>query len=106
MTLNKKCMKILEENEVYVSSYTNDGRVELEWFTPAGEDFLICAEVKDFPRSFKEFSDDFDVDEHIEMLMEAKRNGVSGIPSVRRLVEDAEAISDFLESLSVKLCAA
>lgn len=105
-TLKEKHIKILEENEVYISSYTDDGRVELEWFTPAGEDFLICAEVQNFADSLYEFYEDFDVDEHVEMLLEAKRHGLGGVPGVSVLVRDAEKIDRFLELLSSAVMAA
>lgn len=81
-------------------SYTDDGRVELEWYSPAGEDFLICVKVENFPRAIFEEYENFDIDDHIEMWVEAKRNGTGGIPSVRRLVIDAEAICEELEALA------
>lgn len=41
--LEQKYIYILEENDWSVSSYTNDGRVELEKYSPAGEDFFnVC----------------------------------------------------------------
>ena len=43
----------------------------------------------------------FDVDEHVEMWIEARRNGVRGVPSsIRELVEDAEDIDKMLEELA------
>ena len=101
--LRQEYLDILEKREWSVSSYTDDGRVELEWYSPAGEDFLVCVEVENFPDEILEYSDDFDPDEHIEMLVEAKRNGLSGVPAIRRLAIDAEAIEKELDELAFEL---
>lgn len=97
--LEKKYLAVLEKLDWTVSSYTDDGRVELEKYSPAGEDFLMCVEVKNFPKAVREYWEDYDPDEHIEMWIEARRNGTSGVPSTRVLVHDAEAIDDMLGEL-------
>ena len=79
--LEQKYLDVLEKHEWAVSSYTDDGRVEIEKYSPAGEDFLICVEVENFPDAVMEYYESFDVDDHIDMWVEARRNGVSGIPS-------------------------
>ena len=81
----------------------SDGRVEIEKYSPAGEDFLICVEVVNFPDAVMEYYESFDVDDHIDMWVEARRNGVSGIPSTRRLAIDAEAIDEMLKELAYAL---
>lgn len=43
--LKKKYIAVLEKMDWSVSSYTDDGRVEIETYSPAGEDFLMCVEV-------------------------------------------------------------
>lgn len=101
--LSGKYLEILEKQDWKVSNYTDDGRVEIEKYSPAGEDFSVCAEVENFPEAVMEYYMDFDVDEHIEMWVEARRNGVSGIPSVRRLAVDAEEINKMLEELAIAL---
>ena len=101
--LEKRYVDVLESNDVRIIDYLDDGRVELEWYSPAGEDFSMCVEVDDFPRSMSEYAADFDVDEHIAMWIEAKNNGVFGVPSARELAHDAEAIEEFLENLADKL---
>lgn len=65
--------------------------LEISKYSGAGEDFRFCVE-KPYIKSIKEYAEDFDVDEHIEMWVEAKQNGVRGVPSVRELVHDAEEI--------------
>lgn len=101
--LEQKYLDVLEKHDWAVSSYTDDGRVEIEKYSPAGEDFSICVEVKNFPDAVMEYYEDFDVDDHIDMWVEARRNGVSGVPSTRRLAIDAEAIDEMLKELAYAL---
>lgn len=101
--LDQKYIDVLEKNDWSVSSYTGDGRVELEKYSPAGEDFFVCLDVENFPKAVREYAADFDIDDHIEMWIEARRNGVSGIPSTRELVKDAEAIDAMLKELAEAL---
>lgn len=100
MELDQKYIDILESLEWSVSSYTGDGRVEIEKYSPAGEDFVICADVADFPKSVFEYAENFDVDEHIAMWIEAKQNGTRSAPSTIELVRDAEEIEKMLQELS------
>ncbi len=89
----------LEKLDWSVSSYTDDGRVEIEKYSPAGEDFGICVEVNDFPRSVREYADGFDVDEHVALWIDGR--GKRGVPeTARELVEDAEAIQHMLLDLA------
>jgi len=99
-TLATKYLKVLEAHGWAVSSYTDDGRVELEKYSPAGEDFLMCVEVENFPDAVMEYYEDFDVDEHIEMWIEARKHGTRGVPSPRELVKDAEDIDKMLQELA------
>lgn len=101
--LKKAYIDILEEQEWRVCGYTGDGRVEIETWSPAGEDFIMCVEVKNFPAAVMEYYEDFDVDEHIEMWIEARKNGTQGVPSTRRLCADAEAIDEILKKLAYAL---
>lgn len=56
-----------------------------------------------FKDSLESYYEDFDIDEHIEMWIEAKRSGTSGVPSTRELVKDAEAIDGMILELSQAL---
>lgn len=96
--LRQEYLDILEKREWSVSGYTDDGRVELEWWSPAGEDFLVCVNVENFPDEILDYSDDFDPDEHIEMWVEARANGRQDVPGARRLAKDAEDIQKELRS--------
>ena len=103
MELRKEYLDILEKQDWRVCDYTDDGRVEIEKYSPAGEDFILCVDVENFPDAVAEYYDNFDIDEHIEMWVEAKRNGTGGVPPVRRLAIDAEAIDDMLKELAYAL---
>ena len=78
-----------------------DGDVELENWSPAGEDLIVYATKANFVQDIVSYAENFDPDEHIEMWVEAKRTGsTSGIPSIRELVEDADAIEEMLNELA------
>lgn len=98
--LKEKHLDVIEKHDWTVCDYTGDGRVELEKYSPAGEDFTICLNVENFPEAVAEYAADFDVDDHIEMWIEARCNGVGGVPSTRELVADAEAIAEMLQELA------
>lgn len=102
--LDKKYLDVLEAHDWSVTGYTEDGRVELQKYSPAGEDFIMCVEVENFPDAVVEYYEDFDVDDHIEMWAEAKiHRTTSGIPSIRRLAVDAEEIDKMLEEIALAL---
>ena len=79
-----------------------------EWniaqYSPAGEDFSFSIthndSIKDAILEIFCYAYNFDVDEHIEMWVEARNNGVSGVPNARTLVHDAEDIQEMLDALS------
>ena len=91
--------KIAERLGWRVDEY-DDGTVELSQCSPAGEDFSFTVNAKEAAKEIYEYYDDFDMDEHIEMWIEARENGVIGVPSTRQLVEDAEDISEMLKELA------
>ena len=80
--------------DAYIETDNRRTYVEIGQASPAGEDFsmIIDFKEKDQAKSFKEnlqmYYEDFDVDEHIEMWIEARHNGISGVPSTRELVKD------------------
>ena len=91
--------KIAERLGWRVDEY-DDGTVELSQCSPAGEDFSFTVNAKEAAKEIYEYYDAFDMDEHIEMWIEARENGVIGVPSTRQLVEDAEDISEMLKELA------
>lgn len=83
--------------------------IELEKYSPAGEDFSMIIDfdmdspINSFLENLKEYSEDFDVDEHVEMWIPSR--GKRGCPeSISELVEDAEAIKDMIFELWDALC--
>ncbi len=93
----------IEENQ------SNRTYVEIGKNSPAGEDFSMiidfdaekqCASFLD---NLDSYYQNFDIDEHIEMWVKAKRNGVSGAPSIRELVDDAKEIDAMILKLSQTL---
>lgn len=101
--MNEKYIAICEKLDWTIREYPN-GDVELEKYSPAGEDFIFTASAKNFVKDAKEYAASFDIDEHIEKWTEAKiHNTTSGVPSIRRLVIDAEVIDEMLQELTAAL---
>lgn len=90
---------------VWIESSQNDRTyAELGKHSPAGEDFSMVIDfdkedqADTFISDLREYWDNFDVDEHVEMWLPSRGKG--GCPSsVRELVEDAEAIEKMIEEL-------
>ena len=96
--------KIIKTSEALGWSVEDDGdAVSFYQYSPAGEDFRFTVGKGNIIEEVKEYAAYFDIDEHIEMWIEAKRNGVSGVPSTRELVHDAEDIDSMLQELAATL---
>lgn len=100
--LNPKYREICE-NLGWNINECDDGTVEVSQGSPAGEDFFFAVNIKNFPKEVDEYADGFDPDEHIEMWIEARKNGVAGVPTTRELVHDAEEIQKMLKELAEAL---
>ena len=78
-------------------------QLEFEKYSPAGEDFSFTVE-SDSPEGLIDeisaYSADFDKEEHIRMWIGAGEHGTGGVPSIKELVEDADAIEDMLRELA------
>ena len=94
-----KIKEIAEHLGWRVDEY-DDGTVEFSQHSPAGEDFSFTVNAKESEKEIYEFYNSFDVDEHVEMWIEARKSGVPGVPSTRELVEDAEDIYKMLKELA------
>lgn len=101
--LNEKYVEVLENHNWRIMGYVEDTAVELEKYSPAGEDFLVCVEIENFSKAMVEYAEAFDIDEHVTMWIEAKSQGVKGIPSCRELVQDAEEIEKMLNEIVAAL---
>ncbi len=102
---------ILDNNDIAIIDVSNGNwgkkyAVEMEWYSPAGEDVLIdieCDGKEDFAEAFREYAKDFDEQEHAEMWVE-HRNGGNGVPKdINTLVEDAKAIKEHLVQVGCEL---
>ena len=51
--------------------------VELEKYSPAGEDFIFGVQKGNFVKNVREYADDFDADEHVELWIEVSSSKYS-----------------------------
>ena len=96
--INEKVVEAVEALGWKVSE--SEDFVEFSNCSPAGED--LCEEYakdEDILDWALDLAAGFDQEEHVEMWIKAKRNGVSGVPSIRDLVEDADKIQDMYNDL-------
>lgn len=109
--MDDKRMAVLldEADSLGWSVYEDESGWDIRKASPAGEDFgffVHKSSVKDagdFVREVRQYADDFDPDENIEMWVEARRSGSRGIPEIRTLVQDADDIQDMLNELAETL---
>lgn len=97
MTLEERLLQKAEELDWSVT--VDDGDWEFEKYSPAGEDFFFSASGPDIVASVKEYYENFDPEEHATDLAIAKRNGFAGVPDLRTLCDDADAIDEMLHEL-------
>lgn len=107
--LGEEITDILDNNDISVYSAEETDRgleIGLEFYSDAGEDFIIdlnCDSAESFAEAFSEYARNFDPEEHAEMWIEA-RDAVRGVPQeISTLLEDANSIKEFLESVSAEL---
>jgi len=103
--VDPRILDVLERNGWNVN-FSNGRETDLEWFSPAGEDFCTTIYHRNKDRSFvKDFTgmaNDFDPEEHAEMWIPMR--GRQGTPnSVRELLDDAEAIAEHLNNTASEL---
>ena len=110
MELSEKIIEVLEAHDISLCgeiserTYNNDGYdVELETYSPEGEDVIIPliydGTEEDFIRQFERYAEGFDAEEHAEMWIEGR--GKNGVPdSIKDLLEDAEWIKSILEEVA------
>lgn len=107
--LTERIIETLESMDISVSSMNEqDGNFycELEFYSPAGEDFIFTVwfdgTPEDFVEQFAAYEEDFDPDEHAAGWIEGR--GTNGIPnSIAALIKDAENIKEILEETAAKL---
>lgn len=95
----KEALVEMAESMGWIWRDCTDGSVELENWSPAGEDLNVSLYEKDVIREMREYANDFDPDEHAEMWIEVR--GKRGVPnSIRTLIDDADEIEKMLETLA------
>lgn len=94
--MNKELKDKLEELGWFITKEP-DGWY-LSQYSPAGEDFGFSVSDANFIDDVKDFVDEYDVDEHVELWIDDR--GTHGIPSsIKTLLEDAECIEQMLIDL-------
>lgn len=79
---------------------------EFEKSSPAGEDFYFTVYAKnlaEFKAELQWYYENFDREDHVFGLLEAKRNGFRGVPDLDTLVQDSQDIEDMLEELAMEV---
>ena len=100
----KRFISICETNGWNV---TDDGdELMLQQYSPAGEDFVFYVSGDCDPMEVFRYAEDFDPEDHVELWLGAKNNGVSGVPTLFELVDDAIAIQSMLDDLARDLICA
>ena len=99
-----RLQEICESLDWYFSHDNGAGTIMLRQYSPAGEDFGFTISDKYPIEDIVTAYYCFDVEEHVTSWLDAKRNGVSGVPDVVTLVDDANEISNMLEELKDKCC--
>ena len=92
----------IAESQGWSITGTGDG-MELEAWSPAGENLIFYLDGNDIPAEVREIADDFSPDDHAGEMYEAGENGLSGVPPLSVLVEDAKEIEGMLDSLAEAL---
>ena len=80
--------------------------VELENWSPAGEDLIIYVDKGQWVADLFDNYENFDTAEHVKVLLDAKAHGFRGVPDEEVLVEDAEEILLMYKELADKVAEA
>lgn len=102
MTVDPRLISICEENGWTVHNDEEDDYIELEKYSPAGEDFNVYVGKKNFVENVIDYEDNFCPDDHAADLVAIR--GTKGVPSsVRVLINDADEIKMMLSELAMAL---
>lgn len=99
--MNEKLKELLvsKAEELGWTVHIDEQCWEFQKYSPAGEDFWLSINGKDVVDELLDWYEGFDTEDHVMMHMEAKKHGVSGVPSLKELVADADAIDKMVEEL-------
>lgn len=79
-----------------------DKYVEFSKYSPAGEDFSFevwYSHVSEIPEKVMEYYEEFDPEYHASLWADSA--GRNGVPRLRELIEDADAIEEMIRELAV-----
>ena len=99
--ISQKILNALADNNWKSYIDTDDNFIDLEWYSPAGEDFLLSFDAKDDDDFLSQLFDaymNFDPEQHA-----VENYGMSGAPGLRVLLDDADAIEGELQRLWCEL---
>lgn len=99
--ISQKILDALADNNWKPYINTDDNFIDLEWYSPAGEDFMLSFNVKgddDFLSQLFDAYMNFDTERHA-----VENYGMRGAPGLRALLDDADAIEDELKRLGFAL---
>ncbi len=99
--ISQKILDALADNNWKPYIDTDDNSIELEWYSPAGENFLLSFNVKDDDDFLSQLFDaymNFDTEQHA-----VENYGMRGAPGLRVLLDDADAIEGELQRLWCEL---
>lgn len=92
--IEKLGYKIEHDGEyVYLINYSPLGEEIYETIYLDGEDGITYQLYKLY--------DDFDEEDHVYALLEAKKNGLGGVPSIKELIQDAGCIQEMFNELQL-----
>lgn len=76
-----------------------DDSIEIENWSPKGENLVYELGIDTLLDDLREIYEYYDPEEHVETLIIAKQNGLSGVPCASALVYDSEKIDEMLSDL-------
>lgn len=98
-SIDEKYSEVFEKLDWMYSAIYQNGDIELETWSPAGEDIVFDVNADNLVYEVRCYANNFDVDDHV--LMWAEHRGENGVPnSIRELLDDAESIQDMLNELA------
>lgn len=89
--------------------YIDECGWDFRQYSPAGEDFSFFVSKsdvhseEDMVLEVRSYANGFDTEGHVQMWLECRRNGVSGVPDLKTLSKDADDIKLMLNKLASAL---
>ncbi len=101
ITMLKERFRNKAETLEWIWHECDDGSVELESWSPVGEDIIVYLNGENIPVEMREYVDNFDPDEHVRNLVIGKKHGLAGVSNdMQDLVNDSRNIQAMLDKLA------